>query len=155
MIITTLLLPLGHIPFIHHWDVDVGAHDRPWRMRSRTRDESHSARKSSQASMSAWWWCSYRGAPGVTALLPMRCSCGAEVIGRRQCWPCFSQYQRRLVICGAWSLSFVPDWWHGSYLLDLNKVGGPKIPSCVKMMKIYRMPIPADMAGLSCSVILR
>jgi hypothetical protein len=39
---------------------------------------------------------------------------------------------------------------HGGHLLSWNKVGGPRVSSRVKM-KIYRMPILIDMAGVSCS----
>jgi hypothetical protein len=42
------------------------------------------------------------------------------------------------------------DGWCGGYLLGLNKGGGPRVPSRAKM-RIYRMPVSMDPAGVSCS----
>jgi hypothetical protein len=56
-------------------------------------------------------------------------------------------------VCGVWSFSVVSDEWCGGCLLGLNNGCGPRIPCCTKM-KIYRMFVLNDMAGVSCSKML-
>jgi hypothetical protein len=63
-----------------------------------------------------------------------------------RCWPSASRVSRA-----------DPTGADGScegYLLSLNKAGGPRVPSCAKM-RICRMPVSIDLAGVSCYKRLR